>query len=30
MKGKLYAQRNNGHWVSGTFTAVVCNTMDFK
>ena len=30
VKGKLYAQRNNGHWVSGTFTAVVCNTMDFK
>ncbi len=30
IKGKLFAQRNNGHWVSGTFSAVVCNSMDFK
>ena len=30
VKGKLFAQRNNGHWVSGTFTAVVCNSLDFR
>ncbi len=30
IKGKLFAQRNNGHWVSGTFSAVVCNSMDFR
>jgi hypothetical protein len=30
VKGKLFAQLNASHWVSGTFTAVVCNSMDFR
>jgi hypothetical protein len=30
VKGKLFALSNNNHWVSGNFTAVVCNSLDFR